>query len=237
MRFLSLLLVYCACTALAEPEHRRPVHKKVDPKPLTPLDYERLDHYVGRDLSFSKPAWEGRKTIDLDAQELSKPDQHSQRALTIPQWRKFFFKRKAFTPEQWTAELGEPGKFVTAKNYVQVYLDPLQQAMEEALTPPVEDPEHDSENPSWQSRKFLQNFGDVEWRLNNYGLGKNRFRDDTKAVVLKSFNHVRHWADFYNRKDWKVQEPLLFEDKKPLVLWRGASTGHTNRIRFELVDR
>lgn len=63
-------------------------------------------------------------------------------------------------------------------------------------------------------------------------LVKNR-RESTEPVILRCFNHERHWGDVF------TPDPLEFEEKKDIVFWRGTSSGWEFRppSRVNLVKR
>jgi len=74
-------------------------------------------------------------------------------------------------------------------------------------------------------KRFSFARGDVisQDEQNNWTLSKNRCEGNTTSVLLRSFNIVRHWANYYNKPP-----DIPFQYKKNIVFWRGTTTGSSS---------
>jgi len=84
-------------------------------------------------------------------------------------------------------------------------------------------------------KKFLCDFCDIFYVINNYKLVKNRYsKEEKKTVILRSLNFKRHWYNYYNRP-----ADIPFEEKIDKVYWRGTTTGNEKNFpnRFDLVKK
>jgi len=76
--------------------------------------------------------------------------------------------------------------------------------------------------------------GDIEESQPITTLVKNRINSKQISVILRSLEFDRHWNAFYN-----INDNVFFRDKKDIVFWRGATTGHPFKIanRFLFVKQ
>ncbi len=84
------------------------------------------------------------------------------------------------------------------------------------------------------NKKFYYKFGDISSHQHKLTLVKNRGVDISESVILRSLNFSRHWGHYYLKP-----RDIPFIRKKPIVFWRGVTTGCPNRPgnRFCLVDK
>jgi hypothetical protein len=83
--------------------------------------------------------------------------------------------------------------------------------------------------------RFHLSAGDVQHRMTIPTFCKNRFIDgDRSGVILRCLEYDRHWSNYY-----KPQKDMPFGKKKNKIIWRGATTGSSDRPgnRFTLVTQ
>jgi len=88
---------------------------------------------------------------------------------------------------------------------------------------------------SFHNKKFIHRFGDIQWKINDYMLVKNRYINSYgKSIIIRNLDYSRHWGHFY-----KIKDSILFENKIEKVFWRGSTTGEPNKPgnRFTLVEQ
>ena len=82
--------------------------------------------------------------------------------------------------------------------------------------------------------KFLCDFCDIFYNIDNYAFVKNRFGEHNKSIILRSLNKKRHWHNYYNRPN-----DIDFDKKLSKIFWRGTTTGSEKNPanRFSLVTK
>ena len=101
----------------------------------------------------------------------------------------------------------------------------------------------------YKNKNFLCQLGDrcknnevdKSWSFSNHDIiddfsfAKIRRTEEENIVILRCFNINRHWAHYYNKKT-----DIDFSTKKPLILWRGCTTGfedNDKHNRFNFVKK
>ena len=86
-----------------------------------------------------------------------------------------------------------------------------------------------------QDKKFKFQPGDVILKQDLCTLVKNRYNNNN-SVILRCLNFSRHWPAYYY-----VQKDILFDNKKNIIFWRGATTGYSGvnkpGNRFTLIEK
>ena len=89
------------------------------------------------------------------------------------------------------------------------------------------------------NKKLIHNYfilfvGDIYRIEKIIGLTKTRNNKDKHLVLLRCLNYNRHWNLFYNLRDKKLRIED-FNKKKPILIWRGTTTGLKNIRKDRLV--